>query len=272
VHLGVRLLDRTARGVFATSFGEALVNHTRFIDSELERAEVAIEMLKGGVAGHIRCGGTIGPMNWLLPAALKELRKNRPRIRVRIVEGIPPTLMAMLRLGELDVIVCSKTDDLPELDLIGHMIGTDQIDIFAGRGHWLHDEPHNALSVLVDSVSWILPDASGAFYKTIQAEFERRALDMPKLAIETSSSVMLRALLRSTDCVAITTTETLMSDLKDGSINRLHIDWTPIPTNTIAYHRADSAPAPATTSLIRNLQRAAHRRPYGQFSKAAPSN
>jgi DNA-binding transcriptional LysR family regulator len=269
LYLGVRVLDRTARGVFPTPFGEALVNHTRSIDAELERAKSAIDMLKGGVGGQIRCGGTIGSLNLLMPMALNELQRSRPNIHARIVEGVPATLMAMLRLGELDVIVCSKSDDLAEPDLVAHSIGRDQIDIFARRGHRLHGRRDNSIKTLVESASWILPNVSAELYKVIQREFAALQLEMPKKFVETSSSVMLRALLRTTEHIAVTTMQTVASELEDGSVLQLHGDWKPIETKTVAYHRADATPAPATTSLIRSLQRAARHRSYAQVGNAA---
>lgn len=256
LHVGVRLLDRTGRGVLPTPYGEALFNHVRLIDSELERAASTLERLRHGTEGVVRCGGTIGALARLVPSAIDELQAFRPGIRVIVFEAIPPVLRAMLRVGELDAVVCARADGVPEPDLVTHSIGADQIDIFARSGH-LCQSGRNSLSEIAKTQRWILPAASGDLRHTIEQDFARHKVELPTKILETSSLAMVTALLARTDHLAVTTSHTLWNQLQAGTVKRLKGDWVFSQTATVVHRRADTTPSHATTSFIKCLQRAA---------------
>ncbi len=259
-HLGVRLLYRTAKGVFATAFGEALLTHTRLLGSELEKAAETIEMLKSGVRGQIRCGGTLGSLSWLIPTALGELLDSWPNLRIQVVEGMPAELMAMLRLGELDLAVCSVTSSNVEAELKSYSIASDSVLIFARSEHSFFKSAEQTLHDLVQTQNWIMPRASGQMSKAIRDEFERQRVDSPKRVIETSSYPTLVSLLRAKDRLAVTTSYTLAKELADGVIQPLSLEWQAPKARTLAYHRSDITPAPQISTLIKLLQKLARKR------------
>jgi DNA-binding transcriptional LysR family regulator len=254
--LGVRLLDRTARGVAPTPFGELLINHARLIDSELQRAADALEMMKGG-SGQFACGATIGALNTLFPSAVTGLQKERPKLRVRVVEGLPSMLLGMVRVGELHLAVIATIGTTPEPDLSGDVVSVDKIDIFARSSHPLAKRSDNSLAELITTQSWIMPGGSGAFYQIVQRELEATGLGMPSAFCDTSSITMLKSLLLNTDHVAITTSQTVAQELKSGAVVRLAGDWKWPKTRTIAYRRSNVAATPVITAFTRLLRRAA---------------
>lgn len=255
--LGLRLLDRTARGVAPTVFGELLINHARSIDSELQRAADALQTLNGGGGGQFSCGGTIGALNSLFPSAVAALQREKPRLRIRVMEGIPSTLLAMVRVGELDVAVCARINDASEPDLVGEVLNTDEIGIFTRSGHPLVKRQSNRLADLIASERWILPSSSGGLYQLIGRELELLGLAMPARACETSSISMLRNLLATTDNIAITTAHTLSQDVKAGTLALVSGEWKWPKTQTIIYRRAASPPTSAVTAFTRLLRKSA---------------
>ncbi|MGE0034072.1 MAG: LysR family transcriptional regulator [Xanthobacteraceae bacterium] len=254
--LGVRLLDRTTRGIAPTPYGEMLINHARLIDSELQRAADALQIMKGG-SGQFACGATIGALNTLFPAAIIGLQKERPKLRVRVVEGMPSALMGMVRVGELDLAVIARIDDSPEPELSGDIVSVDKIDIFARRSHPLAKRDDNRLSDLARRQSWIMPGASGAIYQSVQRRLEEIGVGMPPAFCETSSITMLRALLLNSDQIAVTTSQAVAQELRSGTIVRLAGDWKWLRTQTIAYRRNNVAATPIATAFTRLLRRAA---------------
>lgn len=252
--LGVRLLDRTARGVAPTRFGELLIDHARLVGSELQRADDALQLMKGG-SGLFACGATTGAFNTLLPSAVIELQRERPKLRVRVVQGMPSPLLGMVRVGELDVAVIATLGDGSEPDLIGETVSVDKIDIFARNSHPLANRQDNKLSDLVRKQSWIMPGSSGAIYQLVQHELDALGVGMPTAFCETWSSTLLRELLLRTDQIAVTTAQAIAPDLKSGGLVQLVGDWKWPKTRTIAYRRNNTAITPVVAAFIRMLRR-----------------
>lgn len=255
--LGVQLLNRTPRGVFPTTYAEAMVAHLKLIDTELEKATVELESLKYGNGGQLTCGGTIGAVNWLFARAITHLNRKRPKLRIRVVESFPGNLLSMLRTGELDVVVCAKTNDLLEADLSGEAIAQDHVGLFAAKGsHFLKRGPLSLKEVNA-SAQWILPNWSGGFYRLVRQRFEAAGIKPPENAIETSSSMLLRGLLRTNDrAVAITTSHVVDSELRTGGILELNGDWSFFHSNTMIYQRANIVPPVQVKLFIQSIKSA----------------
>lgn len=94
---GSKLFDRTNRGVVATIFGETLAEHARFIITQLTHAEEHLADLRDGTGGRIAIGTLLSASAELLPGAIARLRRERPRIVIRIVEGTGDVLVPALR-------------------------------------------------------------------------------------------------------------------------------------------------------------------------------
>lgn len=256
--LGVQLLNRTARGVFSTPYSEALLDHIKLISSELDRADVELDMLKRGAGGQLTCGGTIGAVNRLFAPSINQLKKKRPELKIRVVESFPSTLLAMLRNGELDVAVCAKADDLAEADLVGESIGADHVGLFVAHNSEFLKTMPTTLEKLNESAQWILPNWSGGFYRLIQRQFESRKITAPLTAIETSSVPLLKGLLRTNGrSVAITTSGVMGDDVERGLFCELKGDWTLFPSHTMIYLRAGVRPTPSARLFIQCLRLAA---------------
>ena len=251
--LGVPLLNRTSRGISTTIYGEALVDYARSVDAELQRAAWAIENLKGGVEGRLRCGGLTGVMTWLFPEAMVELQKIRPNLTVRIVEAQPSALKAMLRVGELDLIVCGR--DLLEGDFVAERLSVDRFDIFVRHNHPLLKQPEINLATLVASEKWILPTTMGPSHVMIEQEFARHKLESPRRRMEISSTPVLAKILKSTDHLAVTTSQALASEILAGEVRRLSGDWQFPEVETAVYYSAKRAQSPGASTFIRTLRK-----------------
>lgn len=68
--LGVRLLERSPRGVSPTIYGTSLLKHARLLLNQGEQAVAEIEAIKGGHLGHLRLGVANFAIHFL-PAVLR---------------------------------------------------------------------------------------------------------------------------------------------------------------------------------------------------------
>ena len=255
--LGVQLLNRTPRGISATVYGEALVDFARSVEAELQRAVWAIENLKGGVEGRLRCGGLTGAMAWLFPETLAELQKVRPNLTVRIVEAQTSALMAMLRLGELDLVVCGRTGELVEGDFASETLSVDRFDIFVRHDHRLLRQSELDLATLVTSEKWILPTTTGSSLVMIEKEFARHGLDSPRRRMEISSTTLLARVLTSTEYLAVTSSQALATEIQAGEVKRLRGDWQFPEVETAVYYSLKRAQPAGALAFIRALRKVA---------------
>src|SRR5262245_23401980 len=103
--LGLKLFERTARGVYPTAYGECMIRHARAMLSELGQARDELRGLVSGSAGTIRIGVLATAALELLPRSLALFKRERPSMTVQVREGTVEALLPELLLGNLDLIV-----------------------------------------------------------------------------------------------------------------------------------------------------------------------
>lgn len=256
--LGVKLLNRTARGVFATVYSEAILDNIKLACSELDRAETELETIRRGTSGQLTCGGTLSTINRLFAPSIDLLQSKRPNLKIRVIEGLPSALLAMLRNGDLDIAVCAKTDGLGEPELSGERVGYDHIGIFVGEGSNISSGA-TTLGELNETAQWILPDWSGSLYRLIVKQFESKKLSISSAAIETNSIPLLKGILRTNPrAVAITTAGVIYEELKRKAIRELRGDWKWPSSQTIIFTRKNVAQNPTARLFAKCIRTTAN--------------
>jgi len=95
--VGVRLLDRTSRGVQPTTYGSALLRRGRAAFDELRLGINEIECLTDPAAGEVRIACSEAISAGLLPAIIDQLSLRYPRIKLYVFE----TSSAIMEYPEL---------------------------------------------------------------------------------------------------------------------------------------------------------------------------
>jgi LysR family transcriptional regulator, nitrogen assimilation regulatory protein len=103
--LGVRLLERSARGVALTASGQRLYEHAGAILTALERAESDVRTVAGMPSGPIALGLCHTAVEVVSLAVMQETRRRWPDIRLTLVEGLSGGLIERVLSGELDFAV-----------------------------------------------------------------------------------------------------------------------------------------------------------------------
>jgi LysR family hydrogen peroxide-inducible transcriptional activator len=114
--LGVTLFERSRRRVLLTRAGEEVVQRARWLLTGVVDLEQAARAVAQPLTGALCLGviPTVAP--YLLPVALPEVRRRHPRLVLRIHEAQTDALVAMLRAGELDVLLLALEADLAGLE------------------------------------------------------------------------------------------------------------------------------------------------------------
>ena len=265
--VSAQLLTRVAKGVYPTEAGRTLLDHIQTIDAELERAGTMLRVLRSRAGSQLSCGGSFVPMGFLIPHAIRDFSEGRPRLHVRLVESSTDALLRMLRLGELEVVVCPKMDVQTDDDLISEALVTERVGIFANSSHALLKQRIHSLHKLAASEKWILPDRSGQLRQLLTRELARHSVEMPARFIETSSLTAARRLIGLTRCVAFSTSLLVAPDLLDGTTKELQGDWQFPATTIAAFHRSQKL-SPAALFFLECLRRVAGSLPPAQPAQA----
>ncbi|MGO4917761.1 hydrogen peroxide-inducible genes activator [Pseudogemmobacter sp. W21_MBD1_M6] len=107
--LGIRIFERSRKGVQATGKGEDLIRRAQKILREVEDLRRSM-MSDLAFAGRLRLGvlPSIGP--YLLPQAVKNIHQRQPDLRVIVREENTRDLEQGLKAGRLDLIISTPED------------------------------------------------------------------------------------------------------------------------------------------------------------------
>jgi len=131
--LGLRLLDRSNRGVTLTPAGEVFYEETRAALSRLEHARIAARHAGQGEIGTVSVGFVSLAGYGALPAALKRFRERFPRVDVELHELTTDAQIRELRAGRLDLGIALGPVD--EADLVFETVSREGLLLAAPRGH-----------------------------------------------------------------------------------------------------------------------------------------
>jgi DNA-binding transcriptional LysR family regulator len=108
--LGVKLLDRHARGVEPTEAGGYLVDHARRLLANLDEISATVVAVGTGLRGHITLAGVSGTSWELLPAALASFARDRPDVGIEITDTAPDDAIDRVRTRRADAALVFTAD------------------------------------------------------------------------------------------------------------------------------------------------------------------
>lgn len=137
--LGVRLLDRSSKGVEPTRFGEALLKRSESIFDDLKQTVKEIEYLADPTVGELSIGASEPVAAGLLPATIKRMSDKQPGLRFSIQQGDALTLQRRdLRERKIDLVVARMLSSEPEPDMNAEALFYEPLVVVAGvRSKWV---------------------------------------------------------------------------------------------------------------------------------------
>lgn len=137
--LGVLLFDRLGRGIAITDAGRAFLPRARRILAEVRDAELNLQNDVVTGVGRLAIGAIPTMAPYILPGALKTLRRKLPACEVSIREDLTESLVEALVDCEIDcALVSTPLDhDLMDIEVLGHeelLVVTAAEHRLAGKG------------------------------------------------------------------------------------------------------------------------------------------
>jgi DNA-binding transcriptional LysR family regulator len=135
--LGAPLFDRRQRPVALTAAGQAFFEHATSAKASLDAGAAAVCAVKEGRAGRIALGAYAGTGAAFLPPLLADLARERPKLRVDIVEQPAAMLDRALLDGTVDIAVRPRVPRLAHSALDREPLWCERMVILVPRCHRL---------------------------------------------------------------------------------------------------------------------------------------
>ena len=204
--LGVRVFERSTRGVTPTLYGEALLKGGATALDELKQTISRIEFLADPAVGELKigCPETVAA---ILPPVFEYIHRHHPGVVFHVSEVATPALdLPRLRDRTLDLAVLRTRWPLPGQPLVDDLnveeLFDDETVVIAGiESRWARRRKIE-LADLADA-KWILPPADTTNSYVVMEAFRARGLAPPAVSFVTYSVTLRTSLLATGRYVSV---------------------------------------------------------------------
>lgn len=240
--LGVRLFDRTNRGVCLTPHGDVLARRATGVFEELRQAGDELQSLTEADRGELRLGGTPAMCAGALPHVIAAVRLHRPRFTFQITELESARLASEVAARSVDLGIGRKPAGSSD-ELEFEPLFEDPLCIVAGAQHPLASKK----SVKLKETAlhpWTLPSGEEGVAAHLDAEFRRQGVSLPSPAVTTMSMLVRSELVAAHDHLTVMYGSVLRFGRLPASLRVLPVDLpTGIPVGLIRLKNRTLAPS-----------------------------
>jgi len=192
--LGVRLFERSAKGVELTPYGTALLGCGIAVFDEMRQGLKRLQAIADPAAGELRIGCPEITMAGLLPIIVERFSKQYPRIQLH-VQLVQTALMQFQELRERKIdLLIGRVQQSGVDDLKSEMLFTEPFLAVAGSGSkWARRR--NVKLADLRNEPWVLPPYDSVPGLLILQIFQAAKLEPPRPTIVTLSGQLTVTLL-----------------------------------------------------------------------------
>lgn len=194
--LGLRLLDRTGRGVAPTAEGKVLIARALNIFAELRHVTEEFEAMADPTAGELRVVGAPILVAGFLPRVLTRLAQDRPGLRYHVLEVDAEQQSRALRSRVADIMVGRAPQGVQSEGITFEPLYEEKLFIVAGANHPLVRK-RKVTSDDLRQQRWILPSPDTVIGRLTATSLAALGVPTERPAV-TSMSMPLRFQLLAT--------------------------------------------------------------------------
>ena len=206
--IGVRLVDRSRRGIDLTPYGQALLKRGVAVFDELRQGVEDIAYLSDPTAGTVRVGATDRVAAAIAVPVIDGLSRQYPRMQFHVVTGESAQIVAALDARSIEFVI----HRLPPRASDEHSNETlfrDDLVVVTGSKNPLTRRRRIALADLINEPWVLVPPESypGSWHMDV---FRASGLQPPRLTVEAPSFTVRNELLATQRFVTVTTRFSLL--------------------------------------------------------------
>jgi DNA-binding transcriptional LysR family regulator len=146
--LGGRVLERTSAGVRPTNGGHALAEKAKSLLADYDSTMAEVRRLVRGENARLRIGYVASAVQEYLGPALATLRREYPRVKVKMLDLTPGEQITALRKGEIDLGLTNHGADLLSRDFYTRKLASVPSIVALPINHRLSSEKQVSISQL----------------------------------------------------------------------------------------------------------------------------
>lgn len=155
---GIRLLERSRRGVALTQAGRALLRHARLVTGQIERMRGELGEYATGLKGQVRLLANTAAVAEFLPELIAAFLATNPTVDVDMGERPSPEVARAVAEGEADIGIAASHADFADLSV--EPFRSDRLVLITPPGHALARRGSIAFAEALGSVFVSFSDES----------------------------------------------------------------------------------------------------------------
>ncbi|HXR87299.1 MAG TPA: LysR family transcriptional regulator [Stellaceae bacterium] len=231
--LGVKLLERSRRGIEPTPQGRALLRGGMVIFDDLRQSVNEIEFLKDEAKGEVWLAAPDSMAGGVLPLTIERLAQAYPRISVHLVSTPVGALESRslqyrpLRDREVDLVLGPIIGPLMDEALVAEQLFEDLPIVVAGaRSPWARRRKI-ALEELLEE-PWCMPPGDSPVGARFFAAFRACGVEPPERLVVGGSTHLFKSLLATQRYIAILPSSVVLANIDRLPLKRLPVHL-PLP-------------------------------------------
>lgn len=199
---GFALFERHARGMRASPLGNEVVAYARQTQASLARFLEGLEIKRQGGHGYLVFGAIMGAAPDLVASAVAEIKRERPRLNVRIIGETSDQIGLLLERHEIELAVGRFTDPRQHNQFDFTALSDEPMRVVVRHQHKLARMRRVDWPELV-RWPWVLQTIASPARILLEEEFARAGVLTPGDVIECTSIFATLQLVQSSDAVTM---------------------------------------------------------------------
>jgi DNA-binding transcriptional LysR family regulator len=180
--LGVRLLDRSPRGIEATPSGRALIARGVAAFDELRQGVKDIEFLADPTTGEVRIGASIAAAVGFVCAVIDRLSRRYPRLVFEVMEVDTDAATRALEERKVDLVIAHIIRPVDEERMHAEVLLIEPHVVVVGATSPWARRRRLRLVDLIDQL-WMLPPPDSPFGSVVREAFNANGLALPRTVV-----------------------------------------------------------------------------------------
>ena len=196
------LFERHPRGMRVTPLGAEVVAYARQAQASLDRFMEGLELKRRGGHGHLVFGAIMGAAPDLVARAVADIKRERPRLNVRILGETSDQIGILLERHEIELAVGRFSGPLEHNKFNFTSLADEPLRAVARYGHPLARRRELHLKDMV-AWPWVLQTITSPARVLLEDEFAGAGVSTPADMIECTSIFATLQLVQSSDAIAV---------------------------------------------------------------------
>lgn len=243
--LGLRLFDRTPKGMRLTKAGEAALEASRGVERAMRDFSGSIQAIAEGEGGRLSVGAT-STAKYFAPRLIAAFVAGRPRLDLRFQIGNRDATIESLHNDEVEIALTGR----PPRDMAVEQrpLGPHPFVLIAPPGHRLAGARGLNRADLAGE-PFLFREAGSGTRSVFDDFIGDTAIRRVHMRMELGSNETIKQAVMAGLGIALLSAHTIAAELAGGRIVRLDVEGLPIERNWFVVHRTDRALSPAARAF-----------------------